>query len=258
MMKRLQILALIFPLLLLLSCAPVSDTVTQVATIDALLAGVYDGHLACGDLLQYGDTGVGTFDKLDGEMVVLDGTVYQVQASGAINTINAKTKTPFACVSFFNPEIAVPVDSGVSFEGFEALIDQTVPNRNVFCVIKATGNFTMMKTRSVPAQTKPYPPLAEASKHQAIFEMQDVSGTIVGFRCPPFVKGVNVPGYHLHFLSNDHSKGGHILGFEMKSGACQIDLCNKFFLILPEDAESFQQADLSTDRTEELNQVEKE
>ena len=257
-MKRVHILVFVLPLFLLLSCAPVSDTVTQVATIDALLAGVYDGHMTCGDLLKHGDTGVGTFDKLDGEMVVLDGTVYQIPTSGAIRSVQADLKTPFACVSFFNPEIAIPVDSSVSFEGFEALIDQAVPNQNLFCTIKATGHFTVMKTRSVPAQTKPYPPLAEASQNQTIFEMEEVSGTVVGFRCPPFVKGINVPGYHLHFLSDDHSKGGHIFGFQMKNGECQIDLCNKFLLILPEEADAFQQADLSKDRTQELNQVEKD
>ncbi len=114
-----------------------------------------------------------------------------------------------------------------------------------------------MKTRSVPAQKKPYPPLSQVTKNQPEFNYKNVSGIIVGFRCPPYVKGINVPGYHLHFISDDFTKGGHILDFKIKSGKCEIDLCDKFFLILPKDVTDFENVDLSKDRSEELMDVER-
>jgi acetolactate decarboxylase len=113
-----------------------------------------------------------------------------------------------------------------------------------------------MKVRSVSKQEKPYPPLAEVAQQQSVFEYIGVSGTIVGFRCPSFVKGINVPGYHLHFISDDKTKGGHILGFTTIGGNLQLDTCNRFYMVLPE-LEQFAGLDLSKDRSEELEKVEK-
>ena len=243
--------------LICIGCANVSNTVTQTSTIDALLAGHYDGQMSCGQLLQYGDLGIGTFDKLDGEMVVLDGKVYQVKADGKIYRPDPNIKTPFASVCKFCADETIVIKEDADFEGLEKLIDDAIGNGNVFCAVKIEGEFSYMKTRSVPAQSKPYPELADVAKRQAVFEMEDVHGSIVGFRCPEFVKGVNVPGYHLHFLSEDKTQGGHILACNMKSGTVMIDVCGKFLLILPDGNSSFADLDLTKDRTEELDAVEK-
>jgi len=114
----------------------------------------------------------------------------------------------------------------------------------------------MVKARSVPAQKKPYPQLAEVVKTQPVFELTDVSGTMVGFWCPSFVKGVNVPGYHLHFLRADGKKGGHVLDFIVENATMEVDDSREFSLILPEDA-AFDKADLEPDRGRELKAVEK-
>ena len=113
-----------------------------------------------------------------------------------------------------------------------------------------------MKVRSVPKQTKPYPPLADVTQHQAVFEYTNVTGTVLGFRCPAFVKGVNVPGYHLHFISKDRKTGGHILDFSSAGGTLQLDACNRFYMVLPEK-EQLGTLDLSKDRSKELEKVEK-
>ena len=244
--------------LVCLSCStPIKNRVTQTSTIDALLAGLYDGNISCRELLRYGDTGIGTFDRLEGEMIIVDGAVYQVKADGNVYTPDLNTKTPFASVCHFTPDITLTLSRGLDFTALEKIIDQSFSNPNLFYAIRIKGKFARMKTRSVPAQRKPYLPLSEVTKSQPEFTMEDVSGTIVGFRCPPYVKGINVPGYHLHFISNDFKKGGHILNFEVANGTCEIDLLNQFFLILPENQESFKEVDLSRDRSEELEQVEK-
>ena len=114
-----------------------------------------------------------------------------------------------------------------------------------------------MKTRSVPEQHKPYPPLKKVTKNQPEFETKNVSGTIVGFRCPPYVKGINVLGYHLHFISDNRTRGGHILSFEIKNGECEIDVLNQYFLMIPINDKEFTGTDLSINRAKELKEVEK-
>jgi len=237
--------------------ARAQDTVMQISTIDALVAGLYDGTMSCDRLLQYGDVGIGTFDRLEGEMVVLDGAVYQVKVDSRVYTLDGKITTPFAAVCRFGADDIITLKKGMDFKGLEEMIDTAISNKNLFYAIKVTGTFSYMKTRSVPAQDKPYPPLAEVTKHQSVFEMKNISGTIVGFRCPPYVQGINVPGYHLHFISDDRTRGGHILGFETDTGTCAIDRCNQFFLVLPTEGEAFQKVDLSKDRSKELYQIEK-
>ncbi len=233
------------------------DTVMQVSTIDALVAGLYDGSLSCAGLLQYGDVGIGTFDRLEGEMVVLDGTVYQVKGDGTVHRPGPDMKTPFAAVCRFVADETIALHKGMAFKAVEQAIDASISGTNLFYAIKIMGTFSYMKTRSVPSQSKPYPPLAEAAKGQRIFEMHNIAGTIVGFRCPPYVQGINVPGYHLHFISDDRTQGGHVLDFVFDQGDCHIDRCHRFLMVLPTEEEAFQKVDLSRDRSRELQQIEK-
>jgi acetolactate decarboxylase len=114
-----------------------------------------------------------------------------------------------------------------------------------------------MRTRSVPGQRKPYPPLQEVTKNQPEFAMRDIAGSIVGFRCPAYVKGINVPGYHLHFISEDRTRGGHILSFKMASGQCEVDVLHQYSLSLPTNTLQFAETDLSKDRSKELQEAEK-
>jgi len=165
------------------------NTVTQVSTIDALLAGVYDGHLPCKQLLDYGDTGIGTFDKLDGEMALIDGIVYQVKTDGNIYTPSSSMSTPFACVANFKADKSFSIDRPMSLGQLEKEIDKRSPNKNSFAVVHVRGTFSQMKTRSVPAQETPYPPLKEVVKKQTVFQTTDISGRIVGFHCPPLCEG---------------------------------------------------------------------
>ena len=233
------------------------DTLTQISTINALLAGAYDGQMSCSELLENGDFGIGTFDRLDGEMVVCDGTVYQVRSDGKVYTPALNTTTPFAAVTHFKPEIRIAVQAGTDFAGIEKLIDQAAPQENLFCAIRLEGTFRKMKTRSVPAQEKPYPALAEVAKHQPVFEYEAIEGTVIGFRCPEYVEGINVPGYHLHFLSKDKTCGGHILAFETEAVSGAMDLNNCFLMILPEDPDALAGIELAADRSAELEAVEK-
>jgi len=233
------------------------DTVTQFAPFDALLAGLYDGHTSCRELLKHGNLGIGTFDRLEGEMILLDGTVWQVKADGKVYQPPLDTKTPFATVSPFYPEQKILVDRPLNFADLQELLDRTIPNPNLFYGLRISGTFSLMRTRSVPAQQKPYPPLAEVARNQPVFTMDQVKGTLVGFYCPAYVKGVNVPGYHLHFITDNFRQGGHVLDFVIASGQAEIDRYPQLSLMLPETDEAFSRVDLSKDRSTDLENAER-
>ncbi|MHC1602131.1 MAG: acetolactate decarboxylase [Methermicoccaceae archaeon] len=241
--------------------APVSSSnissqqsMTQVSTINALLSGAYDGVLPCGELKNYGDLGLGTFDALEGEMVVLDGVVYQVKTDGRAYVVNDSTTTPFAAVTFFEPQTSESI-SNMNHTELMEYVDGQIPTDNIFYAIKLEGNFDYMKTRSVPRQQKPYPPLVEVVEHQVIFEFENVSGTVVGFRCPSYVEGINVPEYHLHFLTEDREAGGHILDMRIKEGELSTEYIYDFRMLLPKEG-AFHSTNLSDSRQGELKVVE--
>ncbi len=233
------------------------NTLSQVSTIDALLAGVYEGEITLKQLAKMGDTGIGTFDCLDGEMIALDGKIYQIKADGKVYTPPMSTTTPFAAVINFQTEHRLILDKNIDYPALKKMLDKAAPRQNLFYAFKIKGFLKTIKTRSVPRQKKPFPPLAEVVKDQPVFNMKNISGTIIGFRCPAYVKGINVIGYHLHFISTDRKQGGHVLQFELKKGASiEIDCSNKFFIVLPDSRNGFNKANLKIDRTKELHKVE--
>jgi len=238
-------------------CATQPNTITQVSTIDAILAGAYDGQMTCEELLSHGDFGIGTFDRLDGEMILLDDKVYQVRYDGTVCSPRLGLTTPFASVVAFGADIVKEVQGSMDYQGLETMVNKAAPNVNTFCAVKVIGRFSAVQTRSVPPQEKPYPPLTEVTKHQPVFDLSRLSGTIVGFRSPPYVKGIGVPGYHLHFISDDGTSGGHILQFTLEEGIVEIDVCNRFVMILPEGNTGFGHLDLSRDRSKDLEQSER-
>ena len=233
------------------------ETLTQISTIDAILNGVYDGVVDFGTLKKYGDFGIGTFEGLDGEMLGFDGNFYQVKSDGIAYPASDSMETPFASVTFFEVDCNHDLPEGISYEQLEDFLDGVLPTGNIFYAIKIEGTFSYMKTRSVPAQEKPYPPLVEVTQNQPTFEFNDVEGTIVGFRCPAYVSGVNVPGYHLHFLTKSRDSGGHVLEFEVVEAVAFIDYTSEFLMILPGDESDFYEVDLTQDKQKELEKVEK-
>ena len=232
--------------------------ITQVATIDSLLAGVYDGETRLDVLSSYGNFGIGTFQGLDGEMVLLDGVFYQVKADGNVYRPGLLMTTPFASVMFF-PKYGVGnnLNPAADYESLCRQLDQSVPNPNVPVAIRIDGHFSTVRTRSVPAQQKPYKPLAEVTKNQPEFDFENVDGTVIGFRLPEYVRGINVPGYHLHFITADRKRGGHLLRIAVESGRFTVVSGHRFQVLLPENVADFSDVDFSKDRSKELEKVEK-
>jgi len=231
------------------------ETLTQVSTIGALLNGVYEGSMPIGHLKRLGDMGLGTFDGLDGEMLMIDGKIHQVLASGAVREPEDRLTTPFAQVTFFDPDQTLSLPADLPFREIESWLDQRLPSINYFYALRLEGRFKSVRTRSVPRQEPPYKPLATIAATQPEFDFQNVGGTMVGFRSPPYVKDLGVPGYHLHFLTADGQAGGHVLDFVADRVELALDQTHHFSLELPE-LPAFGATDLVRDQTSQLKRVE--
>lgn len=232
------------------------DVLFQVSTINALMGGLYDGEITYGELKKHGDFGIGTFNGLDGEMIALGGRFYQIGDDGIANWFSDSLKTPFAAVTFFEADKSVQLKETVDYAQLKQYLDELLPSRNIFYAIKIEGTFNYVKTRSVPRQAKPYPPIAEVIKNQPTVEFQLVEGTMVGFYCPAYVSGVNIPGYHFHFINENEISGGHLLKCQIKDAKIEIDYTADFFMALPETKE-FYQADLTKDKPAQVDAMEK-
>lgn len=233
------------------------ETLTQVSTIGALLEGLYASVITVGELLECGDFGIGTFEGLDGEMIVLDGKCYQIKDDGVAYLVNDSVGVPFADVTCFDIDYEGVIAGGTDLEGFENQLAEVLPTKNIFYAVKIEGTFTFMQTRSVAGQVKPYPPLTEVTTDQVVFDFNNVKGTIVGFYCPEYVDGVGVAGYHLHFLTEGLDAGGHILNFTVEDATVYLDYTNDFYLILPGDGSDFYDTDFSLDYSDEIEEAEK-
>ncbi|MGO4512592.1 acetolactate decarboxylase [Bradyrhizobium sp. 2TAF36] len=225
-------------------------TLFQVSISGALVAGVYDKEVTVKSILQHGDFGLGTFAKLDGEMVVLDGRVYQVKGTGSVSEAGPNAGAPFAVVTHFSPQTDAETGPILNFKDLEANCDKYRKSGNIFYAIRLDGHFKRVRVRVVNPP-KPSTRLAEAAKSQSEFDFSDIEGTMVGLWSPGFSTAFSIPGYHFHFLSLDRMHGGHLLDVEGGPLRLRIEALTDFHLALPE-SESFLKADLSKNTANEL------
>jgi acetolactate decarboxylase len=183
--RRSPLLFLLIPTLLLAEDQGVEhvNTLFQVSTLDSLSLGIYQGALSFRALERQGDFGVGTFDRLDGEMIALDGRFFQVRSDGTVSRVAGDATTPFAAVTTFKPDWRLTLQQPRSYPQVSALIDQMLPSKNLFYAVKIKGTFTDLTARSVPRQFLPYPPLATAISAVSVPQHQRNSS---GFPFPRF------------------------------------------------------------------------
>ena len=222
-----------------------NKTLYQYSTIQALQAGIYDGEITVGDLNSKGDFGIGTFNGLDGEMVILNGICYQIKNDGFVYLCEITKHVPFAMIIKFNADNGLVLKNEQSKKQVEDLIDNKITSKNIICAIKVHGLFKTIKTRSEPKQNKPYKGLDEVLKSQSEFKYTNESGTLVGFRMPSAFDGINKAGYHFHFISDSKKIGGHVLDFVIKNADIEIDETSDYHLQLPQ-SKDFLKAHLST------------
>jgi acetolactate decarboxylase len=208
----------------------------QTSLMSALIAGLYDGDMTYGEIRRHGDFGLGTFNDLDGEMVGFDGTFYQLRSDGSARPVTAGQKTPFAVVTSFQPEQELDLVQQMTKSDVLAIIEKAT-NANLFSAVRVDGTFDEVRTRTVQRQSRPFPPLTEATKHQAEKIFTNVQGTLAGFRTPTYAQGIGVAGFHLHFLRQDKQAGGHALDYRIRAGKVQICTAHDLQVELPASAE---------------------
>ncbi len=239
-----RILICIIPLLFLITHLTYSQnknyhTVFQSAPIISLMNGVMNDNFKIGDINKHGDFGLGTFNGVDGEMIVLNGITYQVKNNGKSVIPPQGEETPFVTVTFFKANKTIHLKDTLNFKNLTAFIDKNIPSKNLIYAIKISGDFNFVETRSEPKQTKEYSSLADVLKNQSVFKFRNTTGTIVGFRYPSYLEGVNVPGYHFHFLTEDKKEGGHVLNLITKNINIEIDYIRNINLRIPGSKEFY-------------------
>jgi len=220
------------------------DVLFQYSTVNALYKGIYDGEMTYRELKRHGNFGLGTFNSLDGEMVGLNGHFYQIKAEGVVRPVDNLMKTPFATVTFFEPDKTVLLKNKMNYEQLKQSLDSLLPTKNLFYAIKIEGVFKYIKARSVSRQNKPYPSFTDVINNESVFEFNNIRGTLVGFYCPEYTSGINVPGYHFHLITEDKKAGGHLLECEIQDVKVEIDYISRFYMLLPQCNE-FYNADLT-------------
>lgn len=209
-----------------------SHVLFQASTIGALLDGAYDGDVTFAELGEHGDLGLGTLNALDGEMIALDGIFLRADTDGLIEEIDPTERTPFAAVVWFEPSVEREIAATDTYEGFLRQLEQVAAGDEA-CALRVDGEFASVRARSVPRQLPPYRPLAEVVEEQTVFEFKEIEGTLVGFRFPAYAEGLEVPGYHLHFVSADRSRGGHVLECVPRRATARFDLAGELHVELP-------------------------
>ncbi len=225
------------------------------APVNALVEGIYEEKIPLSQVKQHGDFGLGTFDALDGEMVMLDGQIFRVTGDGRVHEVDEQECTPFACVTFYQPLSHDELDTELSYTAFREWLEGLLPSPNIFYAIRVEGQFVSMRVRSVPKQES-YRPLVQVAEEQPVFTFTDIEGSVVGFFTPAFVGSINVPGLHLHFLSADRQHGGHLLECRPNRVRVGIQMMSTLELALPMSFE-YLTWDFHRDTTQDLEKAEK-
>ena len=235
-----------------------NDTLYQVALLQSLTQGYYDGIITGGELKKYGDTGIGTFEGVNGEMIVSDGVVYQALSDGTINKPADDEKIPFSNVTFFEEDGQVKLSNIGSMQELQETLNKTVEanGKNMFYMVKIKGSFSHLKVRSEYKQEKPYRMLDEAlAADQVELDLNDINGTMIGLYCPDYMQGLNSVGWHFHFITEDLTKGGHVLEVQIKDAVASYDVTDGFKMCLSDNTD-FQKMDLSKNVDEAIKRAE--
>jgi len=233
---------------------PLENAIYLCAPVNALVEGIYEENIHLAEVLKHGDFGIGTFDDLDGEMLILDGHCYQINSEGRVIEVDGQVLTPFASVTFFKPGNHYENTEEIPYKKFLKWLNGLLPSPNLFYAIRIEGEFAHIKARSVPKQAN-YHPLTDIAHEQVIFDFDNISGTLAGFFTPEFMSSLSVHGLHLHFLSEDLKHGGHILECVPRKIKAGIQVINKLELSLPM-SQDYMKWDFHRDVNQDLDKIE--
>ncbi|MBJ8325296.1 acetolactate decarboxylase [Streptococcus pacificus] len=210
-------------------------------TLASLMAGIYEGTMSVEELLKHGNFGVGTVDSVDGELIVLDGKVYQATGTNdefKVKEVPSHVLVPYAAVVHHTTTKSWKEDNPIDSENLKKTIEEKLDSHNLFYSVKIKGTFSKMHVRMIP-KSKTGERFAEVAKNQPEFTQENISGTLIGIWTPELFHGVSVAGFHLHFLADDLHFGGHVMDFVMQDGNIEIGRIDQLEQNFPVDNKTF-------------------
>lgn len=192
----------------------------QYGTIGSLMAGAMDGTGTIQEFLTHGDFGIGTMDGVDGELIVLDQEAYKASATGEVIKLGPLEKLPYGAIAFFNPDHTFTLKETLVNEVVETKVIEAMKSKNLFAGVKISGVFDTMHVRAMPKQTPPYIRFSEVEQPE--FTAHNIKGTLVGFYSPVLFHGTSVAGFHVHFISDDRTFGGHVLDYHVEDVKVEV------------------------------------
>lgn len=235
------------------------NKIYQVSTLQALLLGYNRSVITTGELLRHGSIGLGTFENLDGEMIVLDGHCYRAMQSGDIMEPAPDTGVPFSAVTFMQGERTFPLAGIRSIRELKEELTVRVEEGfglNSVHVARIDGMFRHIDARSAAPYYAPHVPMKEVMGDlQRTFTFDEQRGTMVCVYFPDYLDGINAEGWHLHFITEDRSRGGHVLDLSLTEGTVGLLKLSSLELRLPLDP-SFDTYSLHNDLQDDIRQVE--
>lgn len=231
----------------------------QVSTLQALALGYSRAVIRVSELLQKGDTGLGTFEDVNGEMIVMDGHCYRADQDGNVTVVDPETGVPFAAVAKLYGRQQFPLVNMPDIESIRTELTRKIEEKfglNSMHIVRIDGEFEMVDARSEAPYRSHHITLKEVlSQTQKAFLFENIRGSLVGVYFPDYMDGINMPGWHLHFLSEDRSRGGHVFDVSLREGEARVDKIGNIFINLPKEA-AFDTYSLKQDLQEEIKSVE--
>ena len=231
----------------------------QVSTLQALALGYSRAVISVDELLQEGDTGLGTFEDVNGEMIVMEGHCYRADQDGNIQEVDPETGVPFAAVARLYGNQEFPLNDMPDIDSVRTELTRKIEERfglNSMHVVKIEGVFKKVDARSEAPYRSHHVPLKEVlGQTQKAFIFEEIRGSLVGVYFPDYMDGINMPGWHLHFLSEDKSVGGHVFDVCIREGAASVDKITNMVIKLP-DSPAFDTYSLKQDLQDEIKSVE--
>lgn len=231
----------------------------QVSTLQALALGYSRAVIKVRDLIQHGNTGLGTFENVNGEMIVMGGHCYRADQTGALSEVADNMGVPFAAVATLMGTQQFHLENMKSIEAIREQLTLKIEEKfglNSMHVLKIDGFFKKIDARSEAPYRAHHLTLKELlSKNQTSFLFENIRGSIVGVYFPDYMDGINMPGWHFHFISEDKTKGGHVFDVEMQEGTVKLDKINTITLELPSEP-AFDTYSLKQDLQEEIKSIE--
>lgn len=236
-----------------------SNTIYQVSTLQALALGYSRAVVKVQEFIEHGDTGLGTFENVDGEMIVVDGVCYQARQDGSVVPTDGEAGVPFAVVGSLKNGRSFKIEEKKDIDAIKLELTLRIEEDfglNSIHIARIDGFFDIVHARAGAPYRSQHVTLKNIlSKTQKNFCFEQLYGTLVCVYYPDYMDGINAAGWHLHFISADRQLGGHVFKVSMRSGECLLQKMDRIEIQLPREA-AFDTYSLKEASQDEITQVE--